>query len=181
MFEGWADFYILIGGASGALIGLLFVVVTLTSGMDRDRALIGSSLYMAPMVVLFAAVLVIGAIAAAPKLGDDAREWLIEAVAVLGLAYGIRVAVGVLRRRVQHWSDAWCYGVGPAAAFALLSAATALAWTGARACAPYAIGAACVAMMLLSIRNAWDLVTWMAPKGAPIDHIEPPKSQGQDT
>ena len=33
MFEGWSEFYILVGAADGALIGLLFVVTTLSASM----------------------------------------------------------------------------------------------------------------------------------------------------
>ena len=48
MFRGWDNYYFMIGSAGAGLIGLLFVVVTLTQGIDRDRALRGASLYMTP-------------------------------------------------------------------------------------------------------------------------------------
>ena len=32
MFEGWDNFYLVTGGAAGALIGLMFVVATLEIG-----------------------------------------------------------------------------------------------------------------------------------------------------
>ena len=32
MFAGWNNYFMLLGAASGSLIGLLFVVVTLTAG-----------------------------------------------------------------------------------------------------------------------------------------------------
>ncbi len=38
MFEHWDSYYILVGSASGALIGLLFVVATLQSGRDPEAS-----------------------------------------------------------------------------------------------------------------------------------------------
>ena len=58
MFEGWDNYFVLTGTASGGLIGLLFVVVTLTSGLERGRALRASGIYMTPTLVHFAVVLV---------------------------------------------------------------------------------------------------------------------------
>jgi hypothetical protein len=34
MLEGWKDYFLLVGSAAAALIGLLFVVVTLTAGRE---------------------------------------------------------------------------------------------------------------------------------------------------
>ena len=36
MFEGWENFYLIVGPSAAALIGLMFVVVTLTAGRERD-------------------------------------------------------------------------------------------------------------------------------------------------
>ena len=169
MFQDWENFYILIGSASGALIGLLFVVVTLTSGLERDRALRAASLYMTPTVVMFATVLVIGALATAPGISTWVQCCLIGAMAPGGVAYGISLIVGIrrMRSKAQHWSDVWCYGVLPTAAFAALGVADALVLISPR-WAPYGVGAVMVAMLLTGIRNAWDLITWMAP-GPPPD------------
>ena len=60
MFEGWDNYFVLTGTAAGGLIGLLFVVVTLTAGFERSRALRGSEIYMTPNLVHFAVVLVAG-------------------------------------------------------------------------------------------------------------------------
>ena len=170
MFQDWENFYLLIGSAAGALIGLLFVVVTLTSNIERERALNASRLFMTPTVVMFATVLVVGAIATAPRLSRAAQEALIGAVAIAGLVYGSGIALELFKRRradpTMHWTDPVCYGVMPAAWFGALALtdALALAWPDLSA---YAIGAVTVAMLLTGIRNAWDLITWIAPRGAP--------------
>ena len=45
MFEGWENFYLIVGPSAGALIGLMFVVVTLTAGRERDQTERGKHLY----------------------------------------------------------------------------------------------------------------------------------------
>ena len=42
MPQGWESFYLLIGGAAGALIGLLFVVITLTAELNPAETTVGS-------------------------------------------------------------------------------------------------------------------------------------------
>ena len=168
MFEGWENFYILIGSAAGALIGLLFVVVTLTGGLDRDRALRGASLFMTPTVVMFATVLLTGAIATVPALPALAARALIGAVATGGILYGIWIIVGFRRNpdTAAHWTDIWFYAVAPTAAFACLDLADALVWAAPKL-TPYGVATVAIAMLLIGIRNAWDLITWIAPQGKP--------------
>jgi hypothetical protein len=61
-----------------------------------------------------------------------------------------------------HWSDFWGYGAAPAAAYVLLEAAAYGLWRAA-AWAPYLLAAVMLVLLLVAIRNAWDLLTWMAP------------------
>jgi hypothetical protein len=37
MFEGWSEYFFMIGSSAAALIGLMFVVVTLTAGHQSDQ------------------------------------------------------------------------------------------------------------------------------------------------
>ena len=161
MFERWHDFYILVGSAAGALIGLLFIVVTLTAGMDRDQALRGASRYMTPTVVEFSAVLLIGAIAAAPL--DDAFQR--AGLVILGLVLLAWSLVNVWRMfflprggQPAHWSDPWFYAVAPAIAYLALAAMAQAGWA-------LGVGAAAATILMLGVRNAWDLITWIAPGG----------------
>ena len=62
MFRDWENLYLLIGSAGGALIGLLFVVASLSSGLERSKALRGSSIYLTPIVFHLGVVLVVSAL-----------------------------------------------------------------------------------------------------------------------
>ncbi len=170
MFERWDNFYILLGSAAGALIGLLFIVVTLTAGMDREQALRGPSRYMTPTVVQFTAVLLVSAIASAPIAAAVQRGALLVLALVL-LAWALvnvwRMFLHPLGGQPSHWTDPWFYAAAPAVSYAGLAAAGTLG-------PPLAVGALAAAMLVLGVRNAWDLITWIAPGGPQRPATPPP-------
>ncbi len=176
MFEGWTDYFVLLGTAAGGLIGLLFVVVTLTANIERSRALRAAGIYMTPIAVHFGAVLSISAATLVPRLTPPQTAGVIALLALIGISAAGRTCLGILEFRrgadPPHWSDFWGYGIGPATAYLLLEAAALGVWRGA-AWAVYLLAAVLLTLMLLAIRNAWDLITWMAPGGQPPD--APPK------
>lgn len=168
MFEGWDNFYLIIGGAAGALIGLMFVVATLGTGRSREESLRGASIYMTPTVVSFSVVMVTSALTAVPHLTAHETAGGLGAIAAGGAAYaGVTLwrLVGPGRGRTPHWSDYWCYGFGPVVAYLALGAAAAAQGLGA-SWATQAVAAVLMSILLLAIRNAWDLVTWLAPTRA---------------
>lgn len=178
MFEGWGEFFLLIGSAGGALIGLLFVVVTLTAGVERSTALRGASLYMTPTLFQFGAVLVLSAVALAPGLPPRTTAALMLIGGLVGFIYGLVTFFGhrgyAPTNYTPHWSDIWWYGAAPAAAHLLLALAAGCAWTACAPCTPYAVGVTLTAVLLIGVRNAWDLVTWMAPRSDSRREDSPP-------
>ena len=178
MFEGWDNYFVLIGTASGGLIGLLFVVITLTSGLDRNRALKASGVYMTPNVVHFAVTLVASALVLAPRLSLRMNALILGGAALAGLSNAIRTCLGVAAFAREpgappHWSDLPLYGLAPGVLYLLLLGDAAAIWVGA-SFAPFMLAALLMVLMLLAIRNAWDLITWIAP-GVPPD-VKPPAS-----
>lgn len=166
MFEGWGEYYLLVGSAAAALIGLLFVVVTLTANISRSTVEQGARYYMSPIVFHLAGVVVMSGAALVPGLERPIAAALFGAIAVIGLAYSGWVAVGMRAGQEihpPHWSDMWFYGVAPTIIYvALLAAAVAIA-LGCR-CATIGPALGTIAQLLVAIRNAWDLVTWLAPR-----------------
>jgi hypothetical protein len=170
MFEGWDSFFLLVGGAGGGLIGLLFVVVTLVQGTDARSKLRASSIYMAPIVFHLAAVLVLSAIADAP-LALMVQDAAIGAAALVGLGFSVRAVIMLGPSKTftpSHWTDIWAYGVLPLIAYLPLVAAAAEIWIAPRWAAP-CMAASLIALLLLAIRNAWDLVTWISARGDSLD------------
>ena len=179
MFAGWDSYFLLAGGAAGALIGLLFVVESLGTGLDRTERLRGASIYVSPIVFHFAMVVVLSAAALAPRLPPT------PLAAIFGLCAAVgAVHLGWVTWRIAspntpaapHWSDVWCYGAAPLLLYLALAgcAAGVLAGLG---WAPYAVAANTLALLLIGVRNAWDLVTWLAPSG-PAGESQPAADRG---
>jgi hypothetical protein len=168
MFQGWDNYFMLLGTAAGSLIGLLFVVVTLTSGRDRAKAQRGQSLYLTPTVLHFAVVLSVSAMTMVPGLTPFRAAALLAVAAVVGLANTAWACFGIAAMAkggdASHWSDFWLYGAAPAVLYAIL-AADCVCFALASAWAPHSLAILMLAVLLLGIRNAWDLVTWLAPGG----------------
>jgi len=165
MFEGWGEFFLLAGSAAAVLIGLIFVVVTLMQDRPRSAVLEGSKLYMGPVVLDVSIVLVLSAAALVPGIG--AREFALVAAAsaLWGLWRGLQSLRGIGKLgEAVHWTDFWFYGAAPTALFLLLGAVAWSFWSG-HGWAKDGLAAAITGLLLLAVRNEWDLVTWLAPRG----------------
>jgi hypothetical protein len=170
MFQGWDGFYLMTGSAAAGLIGLMFVVATLRTGIEVDRD-VGGRVYTTPIVFHLAVVLTISLITAVPSLARPLAALLIGACALTGFVNMAVLTPHMLpggKSPAPHWSDVWCYGVAPAILYLGLGVAAALIW-GSSSIAAYAAGALVLALLLIAIRNAWDLVTWLAPRAVKKD------------
>ena len=166
MFEHSGEFYLLAGSAAAVLIGLIFVVVTLMQDKPRSQMMYGSRLYMGPTVLQVSFVLVLSAAALTPGIG--AREYAVVAavLALWGLVRGLQstLDINALKGEDQpHWTDKWFYGVIPIFLFVTLGEVAWGFWRGEE-WAVRGIAVVTTAILLLAIRNEWDLVTWLAPK-----------------
>ena len=166
MFDGWGEFYLLAGSAAAVLIGLIFVVVTLMSDRPRSSVLSGSRLYMGPVVLQVTFVLVLSAAALIPEISPTKFAAVGASVSVWGLVRGlisIRGIRALTGNDKPHWTDVWFYGAIPSLLYAILGVVSFAAWREL-SWATQGVAAVITAWLLLSIRNEWDLVTWLAPR-----------------
>ncbi len=162
---GWQNFYIIIGAAAATLMGLMFVVITLITGIESRLSTLnaGISSFTTPTVVHFGVVLLLAGILSAP--------W--QTFSQLGLLLGLLGLWAVLYllvviRRMRHIPDyhtpakdwLW-YTVFPLSAYMILVGAAILLQTDP-ALALYLIGAVMGVLLSISIHNAWDLVVYLA-------------------
>jgi hypothetical protein len=166
MFEHWDSFFLLIGGAAGALIGLLFIVVTLMRSGDSGSLLRGASVFMTPTVAQLAIVLTVSALATAPGIPMSAAGLVFGACALVCVGFSGRSLIMLAGGGIKatHWSDLWAYGVAPLATSLALLVSTTAIWF-APDWAARGIAASLIATLLMAIRNAWDLVTWISARG----------------
>jgi len=166
MFEHWGEFYLLAGSAAAVLIGLIFVVVTLMQDRSRSSVLAGSKLYMGPVVLQVSFVLVLSAAALTPEISAEEYATVAAAVALWGLYRGVQSIVGINALTGEdkpHWTDVWFYGAIPTVLSLGLAVVSWGFWRAAE-WAVFGVATVTTAILLLAIRNEWDLVTWLAPK-----------------
>jgi hypothetical protein len=74
---GWENFYVIVGSAAGALIGLQFVVVTLIADSPTLRVAEGFAAFATPTIVHFGVVLLLSAVVSVPwhKIGTVTVVW----------------------------------------------------------------------------------------------------------
>lgn len=164
-FDGWSWFYAVTGESAAALIGLLFIVTTISPPQtDANVSSMGTRLFTTPTVAALALVLVISALALAPGSETGSACLLMTAAAATALLYAAKISVRLFRIQDKtHWSDPWFYGAAPVAVYVALAVSAISAWRRAPHAA-YALGLVLLVLLMLAIRNAWDLVTWLAAR-----------------
>jgi hypothetical protein len=157
----WDSFYVVVGSAAGALIGLQFVVLTLIAQHPVEGVAEAGAAFGSPTIVHFGCTLFLSALMHVP--------WETAAVAaaiwgLLGLGGVIYTAIVVRRMRRQKaykpvFEDWLFYALLPLAAYLAL----AICWFGALVNlrrALFGVGGAVLLLLFVAIHNAWDSVSY---------------------
>lgn len=157
------------GSAAAALTGLMFVVITLVGGEARIRRdPRGISTFSTPTVLHFAQVLFVAAILCAPWRTVTVPAIMLGVGSLYGIAHLFRVTFWA-QRLITYSPDVddWVwYAVLPLVAYAaMLAGAIGLFVKPVDAMFGFAFGV--VALIFIGIRNAWDVVTFLALGGMP--------------
>jgi hypothetical protein len=163
--SNWQNFYMIMGTAAATLTGLMFVVTTLIAGIDAHLSTLNAavSAFNTPTVVHFGSVLLLAGILSAPWQGFSSLSILLGLLGMGMVLYSIIVMRRL--RRVPHYQSTfedWLwYMVFPLLAHvSLIVAAFVLPKNPAPAL--YMLGSAMILLLLVGIRNAWDMVTFLA-------------------
>ena len=160
----WANFYMLPGSSAGALTGLMFVVITLVSGVRRTRRnRDGISAFSTPTVLHFGAALLVSAILSAPWPSLAFPAWLLAIVGLFAVVYVSRV--WFLTRGFTEYTpdieDWFFYTIFPLLAYSTIFVG-AIMLNASPHGAPFALAGAVLLLIFIGIRNAWDIVTYIA-------------------
>jgi hypothetical protein len=157
------SFYVIVGSAAGALIGLQFVVMALVAEKPPLRAAESGAAFATPTIVHFSSVLLLSALARVPWQTITSAAVLWGFVGLGGFAYSLIVARRVRRQgSYQTGFEDWlCHAVVPMAAYAVLAllAFVAPSRTGD---ALLGIGAVALVLLFTAIHNAWDAIAYYA-------------------
>src|SRR3954465_10951892 len=97
-FEEWESFYVIVGAAAGALIGLQFVVMTLLADKPGLASPEAGAAFATPNVVHFSAALLLSALMRVPWHSIEAAATGWGIVGFAGLVYLATVLRRALRR-----------------------------------------------------------------------------------
>jgi hypothetical protein len=161
LFPAWATFYEIVGSASGALAGLMFVVIALVADA-RGATESQLDAFGTPTVIHFGAALMLSALSAAPWPGLTSFRAALALYGATGFAYMV-VVVRRTRRLTEYEAvlEDWLFHAAlPLVAYlgVLIGAA---AVRRATTLSLFAIGAAALLLLFVGIHNAWDTVTYI--------------------
>jgi hypothetical protein len=159
--NAWESFYVIIGSAAGALIGLQFVVVTLIAERPSLRVAEAGAAFATPSIVHFGTVLLLSALIRVPWHTITPLAVLWGIIGATGLAYQIVVSRYMRRQAIYEPElEDWVFHLLlPLAAYAVLagSAVAAIFYTRETS---FCVGAAALLLLFVGIHNAWDSIVY---------------------
>jgi hypothetical protein len=162
LLSAWQNFYVIVGSAGGALIGIQFVVIALIADSPRGTDSESIHAFGTPTVVHFGATLAIAAILCAPWPSLFALSIALLLLGVGGIGYAVIVFHRARRQKgyepgVEDWI--W-YAILPCCAYAALTVGAAILCRIADH-ALFIVAAAALSLLFIGIHNAWDTVTYI--------------------
>lgn len=157
----WDSFYVIMGSAAGALIGLQFVVMTLIAGSPALPGPETGAAFGAPTIVHFGAVLFLAAALRMPWPGVVSVTLLLQLAGLGGLIYALIVARR-MRRQTAYSPDFedWSFHfLLPLTAYALILVSAFAVMSYPRA-ALFGVGGATLLLLYVGIHNSWDSVAY---------------------
>jgi len=159
----------IMGTAAATLTGLMFVVTTLIAGIDAHMSTLNAavSAYNTPTVVHFGTVLLLAGILSAPWPAFSSLGLLLGLLGLGMVSYSI-IVMRRMRRvpnyqsTLEDWS--WYVAFPLIANVLLIVAAFLLSENPVPAL--YLVGSTMILLLLVGIRNAWDMVTFLAVERA---------------
>ncbi len=165
LLSAWASFYVIAGTSAGALIGLTFVVITLTSSIRRTAPAGAVNAYNTPTVVHFSQVLFMSAALSAPW----PALWPVSVLLGLAGLGGIVYALIVYRRIVEMAQGSayrpvledWLgHVVLPLIGYIVVLLA-ALLLPGSTQLALFGVAGVLLLLLFVGIHNAWDTAAFV--------------------
>jgi len=168
MFEPlahWHEFFLLVGTTAAALVALLFVAASIGAGFLNAERASNTRTYMSPVVVHFTSVLFACAIGLVPSHTRVSLS-VVLAVSALGAGtYSMMILVTVLKRAAVDWGDRFAYAIAPVIGYIAGLVAAGMFFVGSHRAADV-LAAAIMLLLVVNVRNAWDLMLFLAGKHA---------------
>jgi hypothetical protein len=157
----WDSFYVIVGSAAGALIGLQFVVATLIADRPALRVAEAGAAFATPSIVHFGTALLLSALLRVPWSSIILAAILWGLVGISGVAYAVIVARRLRQQRVyQPEFEDWLFHAAlPLVAYLILALSPFAAPSHTRE-ALFCVGTATLLLLFVGIHNAWDSIAY---------------------
>jgi hypothetical protein len=159
----WQNFFMILGTASATLIGAMFVVVSIGTGIltrERTRAV---RAFLSSTVTSLSTVLMGAALTMVPVLDWFWLATIVGLAGLAGLAYSVWIIVGFGEHPSVGRDDWFWYAIFPPIGYALLVAAAAAA-SRAVPESLVLLAAALAILLIGGIRNAWDMIVFLVTR-----------------
>lgn len=159
--DGWDNFYVMVGSAAGALIGLQFVVLTLLAQKPPKGAAEVGAAFLTPTIFHFAVTLLLSALLLAPWQTMGIPAMILGIIGFSGIVY-----IGVITLRMRREKvylpvpEDWLFHVVlPLTAYILITWSPFVTSSHLHEVL-FGIGAAALLLLFVGIHNAWDNVAY---------------------
>jgi membrane protein CcdC involved in cytochrome C biogenesis len=165
--EAWSNLYVVASTAAATLVGLLFVVITLTAERRPHTEAKHIRIYLTPTVIYFASVLLLSGALTFPTQSRLSATLCCCVLGAAGIFYALSLLWGSRRGVRFRWrGDPWTYSLLPAAAFSLIFAGGAAVYASDAGMGLTLVAVGMLALLAIALRNAWSIavaVTWPRP------------------
>ncbi|MEI7704501.1 MAG: hypothetical protein WCK73_07860 [Deltaproteobacteria bacterium] len=170
MLDGWNNFFTLTGSAGATLIGLLFIVITLNTGLSTSRTLDIARASMTPALYSFGGVMLQSMVAVVPWRSRWPGGAIFVLLGIAGLVYRIHAVFerrGLHLRAIQGSIDRIFHNAVPVISSIVLIVGGAGLIQGADI-APFAIAGSCTLLLVSGIYRAWgETLALIGTRGKP--------------
>lgn len=180
----WDSFYLIVGAAAGALIGLQFVVMTLIAGRPKPVGKEVADAFATPTTIHFAVAFLLSAVVRVPwkEVTSAAVCWGL--IGLIGFVYSAIVGNRMRSQDIYKpvFEDWLFHCILPLLSYVVLTVSALYARSYAHE-ALFGVGAATLLLLFIGIHNAWDTVTYnvftIMPRDA--DEAAPESSESSET
>ena len=165
--EAWHDFYLVVGTGAAALTGLLFVIVSLGPHVVAGQTRTGVRAFVSPIATHFTVVLVASSAMLVPELPLPLLGAFLAIGGMGGLGYTGWTRVHARWRASTLPFLDWVWFVGLPVTCFVMVLASGVAIAMSLAIGLYGIASALLLLIVVGIRNAWDVVLWVAQQARP--------------
>ena len=162
MLSPWHEFYGLLGTAAAALLALLFVAASIGASVLTAHRAGPTRTYLSPVVFHYCNILFLSLIALIPELEPTVFGVIIAVAAAGSLVYSLYILQRLFRDGIADLADRLAYGTVPVISYSAGLIAGCRILAGHDRMSLYLIGGASLLLLVVNVRNAWDLMLALA-------------------